>query len=135
MIMTLDIIGNVIKQEDGTGFAGFRMEIFAIDQLLFEEKVGEVVSTNSGEFRISLDDSDYLKKFGEGYGIYLITYNANNVLLSHGRYDQQGKIKWSAKNLVMFDMVFPANVIDKKPPEFDKLFDEKSFFDDLKDIK
>ncbi|MHA1109888.1 MAG: hypothetical protein ACTSRE_02210 [Promethearchaeota archaeon] len=68
--MTLEIIGKVVKEENRTGFANFKMEIFAIDQMLFEKKVGEVFSESSGEFRASLDDKDYIVKFGEGYGIY-----------------------------------------------------------------
>ena len=133
--MTLEIIGKILKEEDGAGLANFKMEIFVIGQLLFEEKVGEVISKETGDFRTSVDDKEFFLKYGPDYGIYLIVYNANSVLISHGRHDQQGRIIWSAKNLVMFDMTFPANVVDKKPPEFDKLFDEKSFFDDLKDIK
>ena len=122
MIMTLEIIGKVIKEEDGTGFANFKVEIFVIGQMLFEEKVEEVFSDILGEFRASLDDTDYLERWGSDYGIYLITFNAKNTLLSHGRYDQQGKIKWSAKNLVMFDMTFPASAENQDPPKFDDLF-------------
>ena len=59
--MTLEIIGKVVKQEDGTGLANFKMEIFAIDQLLFEKMIGEVISNESGEFSVSFDDKDFLR--------------------------------------------------------------------------
>ena len=128
-------MGKVIKREDGTGLVNFKMEIFVISQMLFEEKVGEVVSKESGEFKTSIDDKGFFMKYGPDWGVYLVVYNANGVLISNGRYDQQGRIIWSAKNLVMFDMTFPSNAVDKKPPKFDETFDEKAFFNDLKDIK
>ena len=71
---------------------------------VFDKKVGEVISSEDGEFQFSLDDNDYLNKYGPDYGIYLVVYNTKNAVLTHGRYDQQGKIKWSAKNPVIFDL-------------------------------
>ncbi|TFG17870.1 MAG: hypothetical protein EU530_10030 [Promethearchaeota archaeon] len=120
--MTLEVSGKIIRELDGTGLANFRMEIFAIDQLLFEKMIGETNSNESGEFRVYFDDKDFLEKFGDGYGIYLVIYNPKNVLISHGRYDQLGKIQWSAKNLVEFDLRVSIELENKDPIKWDSLF-------------
>ena len=120
--MTLEIIGKVIKAEDGTGFENFKIEIYAMDQLMFEGKVAEVFSRGDGEFRTTLDEKEIEQKFGEGFGIFLVVYNTINTLISDGRDDPQGKLKWNVKNLVMFDMTFPASAEQQKPPDFGALF-------------
>ncbi len=122
--MTLEVSGKVIREIDGTGLANFRMEIFAIDQLLFEKMIGEANSNESGEFSVSFDDKDFLEKFGDDYGIYLIVYNSKNVLISHGKYDQLGRIQWSAKNLVEFDLRVSIELENKDPIKWDGLFNK-----------